>query len=56
MDPYWLLCGEKDGLCHSRKKGVSKYWDRSHLNLEAVLSTYPLYREVLRRILASMGR
>jgi hypothetical protein len=40
----------------ARKKGVSKYWDRSHLNLEAVLSTYPLYRGVLRKMLAPMGR
>ena len=51
VDPYWLLCDEKDGLCHSRKEGVSKYWDPSHLTMEAVLSTYPLYRDVLKKML-----
>lgn len=50
VDPFWVLCDEKDGLCHSRKNGVSKYWDRSHLNEDAVVSTYPLYRQILKTI------
>lgn len=54
LDPYWILCDLKNGQCHSRKDGRSKYWERSHLNLQAVLSTYPLYQEAIKNILADM--
>ena len=56
VDPYWLLCDVKNGLCHSRKDGVSKYWDQSHLNSKAVLSTYPLYQEAIKKTLGRMGQ
>ncbi|MFM7642165.1 MAG: acyltransferase family protein [Cyanobium sp.] len=54
VDPFWFLCDLKDGKCHSRKDGRSKYWERSHLNLQAVLSTYPLYRKAIESILSDM--
>lgn len=56
VDPYWLLCDLKDGLCHSRKDGASKYWDPSHLKTKAVLPTYPLYEEAIKKTLDRMGQ
>jgi peptidoglycan/LPS O-acetylase OafA/YrhL len=55
VDPYWILCDNKDGRCHSRKDGASKYWDPTHLNLRAVISTYPLYQQAVKTMLARMG-
>lgn len=55
VDPYWILCDNKDGRCHSRKDGVSKYWDPTHLNYRAVVSTYPLYQQAIKTILERMG-
>lgn len=53
VDPFDLLCAERAGLCHASVNGVSRYWDFSHLNPDAVLSTYPLYRQRLRQILSA---
>ena len=55
VDPYWFLCDERDGLCHSRKAGASKYWDRSHLTVEAAESTYPLYRPAIKHLLHGLS-
>jgi len=55
VDPYWILCDNKDGRCHSSKDGASKYWDPSHLNPRAVISTYPLYQQAVKTMLTRMG-
>jgi len=51
VDPFQVLCGEREGYCYSMSNHEEKYWDPSHLNLNAVLSTYPLYRSAIKKIL-----
>ena len=51
VDPFDILCGEIDGYCYAISDGLSKYWDASHLNIEAVRSTYPLYKIAVDQLL-----
>ena len=51
VNPYDILCGERNGYCYASSDGVAKYWDFSHLNLGAVQSTYPLYKSTIEQLL-----
>ena len=51
VDPFDILCGERGGYCYAKSNGELKYWDFSHLNIKAVLSTYPLYKSAIEHII-----
>lgn len=51
VNPYEILCGETNGNCNSTFEGKSKYLDASHLNVQAALSTYSLYKDALQSLL-----
>ena len=51
VNPYDILCGERNGYCYASSNGKMKYWDFSHLNLGAVQSTYPLYKSAVEQLL-----
>jgi hypothetical protein len=51
VNPYDILCGERNGYCYASSNGKMKYWDFSHLNLDAVQSTYPLYKSAIEQLL-----
>jgi hypothetical protein len=51
VNPYDILCGERNGYCYASSNGKMKYWDFSHLNLGAVQSTYPLYKSAIEQLL-----
>ena len=51
VDPFDILCGEKDGYCYASSDGKAKYWDATHLNFFAVQSTYPLYKSAIEQLL-----
>ena len=47
VDPFEMLCGEKEGYCNASSNGKMKYWDHSHLTIKSVLSTYSLYSSAI---------
>ncbi|MFN5465701.1 MAG: acyltransferase family protein [Cyanobacteriota bacterium] len=51
VDPFDILCGEKNGYCYASSDGKAKYWDATHLNFSAVQSTYPLYKSAIEQLL-----
>ena len=51
VDPFEILCGEIGGYCYATSNGQTKYWDFSHLNIDAVLSTYPLYDSAIKQLI-----
>ena len=51
VDPFGILCGEAGGYCYATSNGRLKYWDFSHLNTDAVLSTYPLYDSAIKQLI-----
>jgi len=51
VNPYDILCGERNGYCYASSNGKMKYWDLSHLTLGAVQSTYPLYKSAIEQLL-----
>lgn len=51
VDPFDILCGERNGFCHAGKGNRSKHWEVSHLTRRAIMSTYPLSKSAIAQIL-----
>ena len=51
INPFDILCNEKDGFCNAASNGKLNYWDSSHLNVDAVLSTLSLYKDAIAHLI-----